>query len=654
MKIFVVNCDTARFIKMISCSLDHRLELIKIETPKYKDAEIYRRGKHDATTPFNQLVLTACLIGHMRAMKTFIETTNQDSCIIAEDNIRFHKNFFEISNKVIPLMEQYDIISLGFVNKPHGPVELFNGVSVIKDVKIGNPWGTQCYAISRKFAVAFLNRFDKDIIGENSGYTGTLVSDWAIHDVGKRVSLYVQIAIEEPTAQSSTSQQICKCVIVQDFYTEKISSCLQNIKDYEIEEPATRELCQKISNLYFEIGDVYNSEKWAMKAHNIECHPETFFFLVKYFRESGQHYKAMHYYNLIKNTTDEEYSKLLKSEYIFSNHYVDNDKMSSAKMIVNFVNNHRFKPHSYINNLEYYLPKLASLFGSKKITVKIDSLEFSPSSISLVFINDKLIGNMRLVNYKLTNDRQFKFRDTESPKFKTKNVSLTFNPTTLDVQSISLVNDLLPDLNQSINSNILGLEDIRLFYNTKKNELSYSASTKEYSYNESIRIVVGKYNVDSLNLEFNNIIKPPTETTCEKNWIFIDDNVIYSWYPMKIGSIVDNKLNIHTIYDLPAIFDGMRGSTSAVRCGTELWCITHSVTSEPRKYYHYIVVLNDKLKPIRMSIPFCFKSPSIEYCLGFERINSDFIFTCSYMDADPGILKVPIAFIDNNMMVSII
>lgn len=651
MKILVVSCDSGRFEKMVQCSLDTRLELIRIKSPIYNDVEVYKRGDHLLNTDKTVLGITACLIGHMRAMELFIQTTTEhdEYCIIAEDDVRFHKKFFETMVRVIPLIKEYDIVLTGFEELPHiGTIEVFNGVSIIRNAHRGNPPGTQCYIISRNFAINFLDTFDTTSFTDG-------------HIVSKRTTLAFPIAIEEPGIRSITGNRTKNTIAginLTDFYTDHVSTCLKKIEEYEIGHK-TRQTCQTIAKLYLEIGDVYNTERWAMNAYNIEKHPEALYFLIQYFRSKGQHFKAIHYYNLVKDTTDEDFADGLLFEYSICRYYVDGNKVNGTKMMVNFINKYTTFKDICMINLPYYLPRLVSMFGSKRILIdnadrrlgasdsSIIPPGFYASNISLLKIGDNLIGNVRLINYKIINGCTL-YTDKEFVN-RSKNLCLFIDPMSLDIFQTLPIEDVLEDIVPNTTQDIKGIEDIRLFH--KDGVICYSAATKEYSYNNNIRIITGIYNYEKGKLESNNVLRYPIEMQCEKNWIFIDDNVIYSWYPMTIGKIVNNEFRTHTIYNLPNIFETMRGSTCAVKRGDEYWCITH--TTHMSKYIHYFIVLDKSLKPVKMSIPFCFKEYGIEYCLGLYCTSTDFILTCSYDDVNTEFIRIPISWVENVLITNI-
>jgi hypothetical protein len=48
------------------------------------------------------------------------------------------------------------------------------------------------------------------------------------------------------------------------------------------------------------------------------------------------------------------------------------------------------------------------------------------------------------------------------------------------------------------------------------------------------------------------------------------------------------------------------------------------------------------LKPLRLSMPFYFKTHGIEYCTGFHVADDTALFVYSTWDANPAAMKVPL------------
>jgi hypothetical protein len=188
-------------------------------------------------------------------------------------------------------------------------------------------------------------------------------------------------------------------------------------------------------------------------------------------------------------------------------------------------------------------------------------------------------------------------------------------------------------------SHIVGLEDVRVYTNGE-GTLSFTATTKEYS--DKIRILQGDYDVKGT---YSNcvVFDSPLDAECEKNWIAINntDDVIYSWNPLRIGKRNGNQLKFHTEHSTPWMFQHLRGSAVAQTYNGEIWCLVHYVEyCTPRKYYHCFVILDSvTYKPLRMSLPFVFRTQSIEYCIGFKKENEKITYIASFMDDNPCIVE---------------
>jgi glycosyltransferase involved in cell wall biosynthesis len=167
-------------------------------------------------------------------------------------------------------------------------------------------------------------------------------------------------------------------------------------------------------------------------------------------------------------------------------------------------------------------------------------------------------------------------------------------------------------------SHIVGLEDVRVF--EKSDGLYFTATTLEYSPRN--RIIYGKYVPEQQTYSDCVVLESPLgpDTPCEKNWLGVPftNDMIYRWHPLEVGSVNEKTLDIHTRHSMPPFFSHVRGSAPPFRVNNELWTLVHFVEySAPRKYYHLFMVLEaGTYKPLRMSLPFVFAEPAIEYCLG--------------------------------------
>jgi hypothetical protein len=195
----------------------------------------------------------------------------------------------------------------------------------------------------------------------------------------------------------------------------------------------------------------------------------------------------------------------------------------------------------------------------------------------------------------------------------------------------------------------MGQEDVRI--TSHKGRLFYTAASKSSNPDLKYRIVLGSYDT-TRGLKDTRVLESPTNAECEKNWLAIPDKdltseyplFVHKWFPFEVGRIEGTKLTITSCFHTSPYFMKMRGSANAVKYKGEFWCLTHVVKyGAPRKYYHHIVVLDGStLRPIRLSMPFYFKTHGIEYCLGFhvEEDRAQFIY--STFDACPRSVTTPL------------
>jgi hypothetical protein len=92
-------------------------------------------------------------------------------------------------------------------------------------------------------------------------------------------------------------------------------------------------------------------------------------------------------------------------------------------------------------------------------------------------------------------------------------------------------------------------------------------------------------------------------------------------------TIVDSSGIIIREIPTSPMFSLFRGSAPPIRMGDVWWVLVHMVDyGPPRRYYHCLVELSSDLVPLRVSMPFVFVSPDIEYCLSFRNVDSTLHF----------------------------
>jgi hypothetical protein len=282
------------------------------------------------------------------------------------------------------------------------------------------------------------------------------------------------------------------------------------------------------------------------------------------------------------------------------------------------------------------------------------------SSTSYLCVGGRHYANIRCVNYELSERGYYWIRHPEGHIY-TENylaeVDLVRGPRTYvrveaDVQ--------IPDRG----GKIYGLEDIRLYPGTpagstpnEGTEVKFVATSANYSPTERSRIVCGHYDLETAHIHSCRVIEPPENTWCEKNWIPLgNDEFVYKWYPYQIGHLDGDRLSIVRQYDLGQFpfCDRLRGSTifqpvpygflegSLDRDGGGSLGVVHfSIDTEPRQYYHMMILLDKENVPVRHSGIFSFRKTSIEFCIGFAMDGDAVCFFVSNFDRDSEMIRIP-------------
>ena len=403
-----------------------------------------------------------------------------------------------------------------------------------------------------------------------------------------------------------------------------------------------------ISKCHLLLKNEEKFEQWALKAYNYrKIRSEPIYDLVRHFRDISQHYKAYHYYLLGKNIPypKDDILFIEKNVYYYKfdweltilHYYIfPKERIEGMKNLLKYYNNNTVNLDNVFDNIQHYITKIIDCISFPlDLIYNSPDPEFNPSSIALLKVDNKILANVRFVNYKIEPNGSYTYKNG---KVKTKNAFLFLNNVMEPISEINFMNDTLNDLT-SKDTHILGLEDIRLFNNNDK--IYYTAITLNYSYNDKIRIVKGEYDYNNKEFKNNICMIPPTETDCEKNWVTIDDKFIYKWHPLQLGILKDNKLEITNTINTPRFFEKYRGSTNGYNYKDNYWFVTHGIINcTPRKYFHQVIVINKNYNIEKYTIPFYFSKFAIEYCLGFIIIDDIIYFTVSRNDANPMIVKI--------------
>jgi len=276
---------------------------------------------------------------------------------------------------------------------------------------------------------------------------------------------------------------------------------------------------------------------------------------------------------------------------------------------------------------------------------------YNPMSASYLYHNGKHYLNTRYTNYHVCSDGYYWWPPTENRIIRSKNIVSVLNPE--DFSHMSFL-EMQPDIGlfSFLGGFSEGIEDIRLYERTD-GKIGFIGSTLEYSISGKIRTIIGEYDVDNAKCKNGQIIQPPNDTYCEKNWIPIgnrdrDTWFIYKWYPMQIGKVIldENEhvycLDIQKTYQTSAVvFRNIRGSSCFIEDTIEnahgwVGVVHFSEELYPRQYFHRLVLLDKhSFEPLKYTDPFYFCHLGVEFCIGFTKKEEDYVFWISQLDRDP-------------------
>lgn len=199
MRVYAVSCSPERADRLRVAAAPLCLDIVIIDSPKANEHEVQYRGRTCLDVKSSYATGIAATIGHIRAMKQLVDDGFSWGVII-EDDVRFHKDFKTTADTLEKSVTDANVVSLGYVNFPHGTVDFIEGIPIVKNVGISNPWGAQCYMITHDYAKHLVNLF-YDVDDLYTPYKGHFVTDWVLFDpvLGcKRHALVEPIAVEDP------------------------------------------------------------------------------------------------------------------------------------------------------------------------------------------------------------------------------------------------------------------------------------------------------------------------------------------------------------------------------------------------------------------------------------------------------------------------
>lgn len=382
-----------------------------------------------------------------------------------------------------------------------------------------------------------------------------------------------------------------------------------------------------IAQCHLSLGDPFKFEAWMLRAYKYRpSRAEPLYKLAKYFREHAQHYKAYYYAkegSKIPLSNDslfvetEVYTSLFEYEQSILDYYVHTDKTMGLRSSVRYMLNGSSHLQNVLANLRFYVKPLGTIRPLALPTPFGDA--YTPSAIS---IHTYPYANVRYVNYRVTPTGEYQTPSNQPVQTENAYVNLATGEVFSKMDDASVT---LPRRDVRVR----GLEDIRLCGDT------FTATVQEYA--EGVRVLEGKYDGIEGCYSHCKVLPSPTNRPCEKNWLAIPstDSYIYDWHPFQIIG------GLSKTYKTPPIFSLFRGSAPPIQVGSDWWVLVHMVEhSKPRAYTHCFVSLNSQFQPIAVSLPFVFRSSSIEYCISTRLVESSIECYVSFMDKDPAVVTI--------------
>jgi tetratricopeptide (TPR) repeat protein len=401
---------------------------------------------------------------------------------------------------------------------------------------------------------------------------------------------------------------------------------------------------------YYRIGTSYkNLNKFADALYywleGYDYYPnrlEAIYEIIKHYRVHSKHKLCMNFYYLAKDILNKNdnrdsylflhndvYTYLLQYEYTIFAAYCGVKNIDN-EIITVFNNSNGSEINNLLSNMKFYkhiLQKKAvyCLDNSVDSNINGENIKFLSSSSCLIptLGQDGYLCNIRYVNYYIEQNGNYINCD--------KHI-ITINKFVQFDKDLNIINEKWMDLAYD-GRLYIGVEDIKIYHDN--DQLLFIGTG--YHSNNKIGIVSGLYDIDNKKLNGKELTQNFNNTSCEKNWIFVEYNneshIIYDWHPLKICKLDKNVLSVVETKNMPKMFSRVRGST----CGftynkkigvnnngniaidifeTEIWFINHIVSYEaPRHYYHIISVFDSNMNLLRYSAPFKFEGEPIEYCL---------------------------------------
>lgn len=287
---------------------------------------------------------------------------------------------------------------------------------------------------------------------------------------------------------------------------------------------------------------------------------------------------------------------------------------------------------------------------------------------SVLVVEDRIFANLRNINYTLYHSEKKKYEHVWGPlvyihpenelKLKTVNVFCELN-SDLSIKTYSSIDT--SHLDQEPLWEFVGLEDGRLIY--WDNKLYLSGVRRDTTTNGE-----GRMELSELILQDDKVIEIArtripcpgyNDAYCEKNWMPILDQPyrFIKWSnPLEIVDVDINGIackTTHTGESIPGHKD-WRGGSQVVKWKDYYICLIHETnllwSEAGRKdaiYRHRFIVWDKEWNLVNFSKEFSFMNADIEFAVGMDLYQDNFLITFGYQDNAAYILKISETAVEN-------
>ena len=287
---------------------------------------------------------------------------------------------------------------------------------------------------------------------------------------------------------------------------------------------------------------------------------------------------------------------------------------------------------------------------------------------SVIVINNRIFVNLRNINYTLYHSEKKKYEHIWGPlvyihpenelKLKTTNVFCELN-SDLSIKSHTQIDTSNLDVEPLWE--FVGLEDGRLIHWDEK--LYLCGVRRDTTTNGQGRMELSELAIDGPNvIEIKRTRIPASganDSYCEKNWmpILSQPYKFVKWSnPTDVVDVDLNELTCKSIFQgqfIPGYKD-WRGGSQVISWGDYYICLIHETnllwSEAGRKdavYRHRFVVWDKDWNLVSFSKEFSFMNADIEFAVGMDLYQDNFLITFGYQDNAAYILKIPEVAVEN-------